>query len=167
MLAIVKIVLPYKDADCTVTNSTINYTGANIYGHGVYVYGNGTAAGETHYANLTMTDTAVSGDVSTNNESTTDLNDVTIVGDLAVDAKAKLSMDGGTNVTGSTTVENGNSIEKTYTVSFEGIGEQEYAPNATLRIPEAPSISGASGFIGWSDGNRVWLPGETYTVKGT
>ena len=55
---------------------------------------------------------------------------------------------------------------KTYTVSFEGIGEQEYAPNATLRIPDAPSISGASGFIGWSDGNRVWLPGETYTVKG-
>ena len=153
----------YKGADCTVINSTINYTGENIYGHGVYVYGNGTAAGETHYANLTMTDTDVSGNVSSNNESTTDLNGVTIHGNFTSDAKAKVNMDGGTNVTGTTS---GANITKTYTVSFEGIGEQEYAPNATFRIPEAPAISGASGFLGWSDGKKVYLPGESYTVTG-
>ena len=154
----------YKDADCTVTNSTINYTGANIYGHGVYVYGNGTVGGETYYANLTMNNTRVTGNVSTNNESTTDLNDVTINGNLTADDQTTLSMDGGTTVNGS--IPTGDNITKTYTVSFEGIGEEEHKLQDKVTIPSAPSISGASGFIGWSDGNRIWLPGETYTVKG-
>ena len=156
----------YKSADCTIINTTINYSGDSSKGHGVYVYGNGKVGGETYDATLNMTNTRIDGNVSTNNESTTDLNDTTIVGDFTSDAKAKVNMDGGTNVTGDIKTDESNPIEKTYTVSFEGIGEQEYAPNATLRIPDAPSISGASGFIGWSDGNRVWLPGETYTVKG-
>ncbi|HIR61537.1 MAG TPA: hypothetical protein IAB37_08200 [Candidatus Faecivivens stercoravium] len=149
-----------------MTNTDINYTG-NDNGYGVYVYGNGTEDHDNGNkiidAKVTVNNTRVTGDVSTNNESTTDLNDTTIVGDFTSDAKAKVNMDGGTTVIGTTT---GSNITKTYTVSFEGIGEQEYAPNATLRIPDAPSISGSSGFIGWSDGNRIWLPGETYTVKG-
>ena len=156
----------YKSVNCTVTNTDINYTG-NDNGYGVYVYGNGTEDHDNGNkiidAKVTVNNTRVTGDVSTNNESTTDLNDTTIVGDFTSDAKAKVNMDGGTTVIGTTT---GSNITKTYTVSFEGIGEQEYAPNATLRIPDAPSISGSSGFIGWSDGNRIWLPGETYTVKG-
>ena len=49
-----------------------------------------------------MTNTRVNGDVSSNNEADVDLNDTTIVGDFTADAKAKVNMDGGTTVTGTT-----------------------------------------------------------------
>ncbi len=59
-----------------------------------------------------------------------------------------------------------NGLVLTWTVSFEGYGSKEYENGSVITIPQAPTALNGFAFIGWSDGSRLWYPGQSYTVTG-
>lgn len=52
-----------------------------------------------------------------------------------------------------------------YSYVYEGYGAGELEKDATMKIADAPEVEGCS-FVGWSDGIKVWQPGEDYKITG-